>query len=240
MPLTIESSFTEICQHLADLSTASICDAYASVRLMDSKIDPLEEHQRCIGRAYPVNSAQDSLSTMQALDDLPAFLVSLGCSELDKVPILLVIAAYGAKFALAGGMCAAVAKAKGFSGIVTDGYYRDILQIKAIGLPFFGKGKCAKSGTKDKVGTIRQPIVCGGIEINAGDIIFGDVDGIVALTKEEAVIAINKAEQIQSMEDIALRRIVEDGYRFNQICNIDEHIKKIEGGESSKLEFTLT
>lgn len=184
------------------------------------------------------NSAQDSLSTMQALDDLPAFLISLGCSDLDIVPTLLVIASCGAMHALAGGMCTAVAKANGFGGIVTDGYYRDIPKIKDTALPFFGKGKCAKSGTKDKIGTIRKPIVCGGIDINPGDIIFADVDGIVAMTKEEAVAAINKAELIQNMESTALQKITE-GARFNQICNIDGDVHKLQEGLPSKLEFTL-
>lgn len=237
MPLTSESSYREVCQHLAQLSTSSICDAFTSVRLMNSKIHPVSETSQCIGRAYTVDSAQDSLSTMQALDDLPAFLLSLDCAD-DIVPILLVIASVGAKHALAGGMCAAVAKMNGFGGVVTDGFYRDIPEIKETGLPFFGKGKCAKSGTKDRVGTMRQPIVCGDIQVSPGDIIFADVDGIVAMTKEEAITAINKAEEIQNMERIALQRIKE-GARFNQICNIDEHVHKLQEGESSKLEFTL-
>lgn len=236
MPLTAESSYSEIYQHLTQLSTSSICDAFATVRLMDSKIHPVGDSEQCIGRAYTVNSEQDSLSTMQALDDLQAFLFSLDCAD-DIVPTLLVIASVGARHALAGGMCAAVAKHNGFSGIITDGYYRDIPEIKETGLPFFGKGKCAKSGTKDKIGTIRQPIVCGGISIDPGDIIFADVDGIVAMTKEEAVAAINKAEEIQTKESIAMQRIKE-GARFNQICNIDEHIHKLQQGEPSKLEFT--
>ena len=148
------------------------------------------------------------------------------------------IASYGAKHALAGGICTAVAKINGFGGIVTDGYYRDIPEIRDTALPFFGKGNCAKSGTKDKIGTIRKPIVCGGIEVNPGDLIFADEDGIIALTKEEAVAAINKAELIQNMETIALQKI-KKGSRFNQICNIDEHVHNLEEGLPSKLEFTL-
>lgn len=125
MPLNTESSYTEICQHLSKLSTPAICDAFPSVRLMDASIHPVGDNKQCIGRAYPVNSAQDSLSTMQALDDLPAFLISLGCSDLDIVPTLLVIASCGAMHALAGGMCTAVAKINGFGGIIT----MDIIEI---------------------------------------------------------------------------------------------------------------
>jgi 4-hydroxy-4-methyl-2-oxoglutarate aldolase len=65
-------SYKDICQRLSQLTTPLICDSLPTVRLMDSDITSFsrEEYHLCIGRAYPINSAQDSLSTMQALDDL--------------------------------------------------------------------------------------------------------------------------------------------------------------------------
>ncbi|EKD71079.1 MAG: hypothetical protein ACD_46C00278G0006 [uncultured bacterium] len=234
--LTINSSYTEIFQRLDKLTTPLICDAAPTIRLMDANIAPIGKNEQCIGRAYTVNSAQDSLSTMQALDDLQTFLAFLNCSDNDIVPTILVIASYGAPYALAGGMCANVAKIKGFGGIVTDGFCRDIKEIEASELPFFAKGKCAKSGKKDKVGSIKEKIQCGGIEVNPGDIIFADKDGIVAMSKEEAILAIPKGEEIQMKEDAALQKIKE-GARFNQICNIDEHIENLRTDIPSKLKL---
>lgn len=204
---------------------------------MDPIISPIGEKDQCIGRAYTVNSAQDSLSTMQALDDLQAFLALLNC-DTDIVPTILIIAANNAPYALAGGMCATVAKHNGFGGIITDGLCRDIKEIQKSELPFFAKGKCARSGSKDKVGTIREKIECGGVIVNPGDIIFADVDGIVVMNKEEAVSAISKGEEIQMKEDMVLQKINE-GARFNQICNINEHIENLQSGIPSKLRLTL-
>lgn len=65
--------------------------------------------------------------------------------------------------ALAGGMCTEVAKIKGFRGVITNGACRDIKEIK---------GKYAKSGTKDKIGTIRETIEWGGVTVNPGDIVL--------------------------------------------------------------------
>lgn len=237
--LTTNSSYSEICQRLSKLTTPLICDASSTVRLMDSKIVPISNReQQCIGRAYTVNSAQDSLSTMQALDDLQAFLAFLKVPSNDMVPIILTIASYDAPFALAGGMCASVAKVKGYGGVVTDGLCRDIKEIQAIDLPFFAKGKCARSGTKDKVGNIKENIQCGGVEVNPGDIVFADVDGVVVLSKEEAVSAVLKGEDIKMKEETALKKI-KNGARFNEICNIDEHIENLRLGNPSKLKLTL-
>ncbi|CZG40041.1 4-hydroxy-2-oxoglutarate aldolase [Legionella pneumophila] len=238
MPLTSESSYSEICAHLSKLTTPLLCDAFKDIRLMDSKIHPFstEESSIAVGRAYTINSAQDSLSTMQALDDLPAFILALGC-ENDMVPILMVIAACGTQLAVAGGMCADVAKTKGFGGIITDGNCRDVNEIRKTGIPFFASGQNAKSGNKDTIGSIKAPINCGNVTVNPGDLILADRDGIVVMSKEEAVSAINKAEEIKEKEALALSRI-HDGARFDEICNLQEHMRNIEEHKPSKLQFT--
>lgn len=239
--LTTSSSYKEICQRLANLTTPSICDAAPNVRLMDPNIKSIDDMQRnpqCIGRAYTINSAQDSLSTMQALDDLQAFLAFLDPTGTDLAPIIMVIAAYDALYALAGGMCANVAQIKGFAGLVTDGMCRDLEEVQNTRLPFFANGNCAKSGAKDKVGSIREAVQCGGVTVNPGDIIFGDRDGVVAMNKEEAINAITKAEEIQAKEAIALQRI-KNGARFDEICNLNEHIENLKNGVPSKLRLTV-
>ncbi|HAT4400010.1 TPA: hypothetical protein JBD69_13430 [Legionella pneumophila subsp. pneumophila] len=239
MKLKIEHSYVEICKRLSQLSTPLICDALPSVRLMDSDIHSFNTspQTKIVGRAYTVNSAQDSLSTMQALDDLPDFILELGCSD-DRVPILLVIASCGTKLAVAGGMCADVAKTKGFGGIITDGNCRDVSEIRATNIPFFAKGQCAKSGSKNKIGSIKKPINCGSVEVNPGELIFADEDGIIVMNKEEAVNAINKAEEIKEKEALALTRIHE-GARFDEICNLKEHMEKLENNEASCLKLTV-
>ncbi|HHF7373664.1 TPA: RraA family protein [Legionella bozemanae] len=239
MKLKIEHSYVEICKRLSQLTTPLICDALPSVRLMDSDIHSFNTspQTRIVGRAYTVNSAQDSLSTMQALDDLPDFMLALGCSD-DRVPILLVIASCGTKLAVAGGMCADVAKTKGFGGIITDGNCRDVSEIRTTNIPFFAKGQCAKSGSKNKIGSIRKPINCGSVEVNPGELIFADEDGIIVMNKEEAVNAINKAEEIKEKEAAALTRIHE-GARFDEICNLKEHMEKLENNEASSLKLTV-
>ncbi|ANN93039.1 DlpA protein [Legionella pneumophila] len=239
MTLTVDNSYSEICERLSQLTTPLICDALPGVRLMDSDIHSFNTspQTRIIGRAYTVNSAQDSLSTMQALDDLPNFILALGCAD-ERIPILLVIASCGTKLAVAGGMCVEVAKTKGFGGIITDGNCRDVSEIKATNLPFFARGQCAKSGSKNKIGSIRKTINCGSVEVNPGELIFADEDGILVMNKEEAVNAINKAEEIKEKESIALSRIHE-GARFDEICNLKEHMDKLEKGEVSSLKLTV-
>lgn len=236
--LSLESSYKQICERLASLTTPNICDAYPNVRLLDSKIKPVGNIAQCVGIAYTVDSNQDSLSIMQSLDDLQAFLATFDPSKTDIAPAILIIASCGAKHALVGGMCATNAKINGFEGVITDGPCRDIDEIKQANISIFARGNYAKSGTKTRVGTLKQPINCGGVQVNPGDIILADVDGIVAMNKEEAITVITKAESVQEMEALALQR-VREGARFKDICNIDEHVENLQAGVESKLRLTL-
>lgn len=235
--LTINSSYKEICQRLSSLTTPNICDAFKTVRLMDTEIRPVvAERDQFIGRAYTVNSNQDSISTMQSLDDLQAFLAVLNPSGNDIVPTMLLIASCGAPYALAGGVCANGAQRLGYAAVLTDGPCRDIREIRASNIPFFAKGICAKSGPKTRVGETKKTVQCGGVEVNPGDIIFADIDGIVVMNKQEAVSAIIKAEEAKPIETGCMEDI-NNGARYKDTCNIDEHAANIKAGITSKLIF---
>lgn len=58
------------------------------------------------------------------------------------------------------------------------------------------------------------------------------------MNKEEAITAIEKSKDIQKLEAIALQRIT-NGARFDEICNLTEHMKSIKAGTPSKLYFTF-
>lgn|SRR3990167_758360 len=234
--LTINSTYQEIFERISKLSTPLICDALPNVRMMDTNITSIGKKAQCIGRAYTVNSEQDSLAIMQALDDLQPFLEQLNCLEHDVVPIILTVASYEAPHALIGGMCTTVAEYKGFGGIISDGYCRDLNEIEISRLPVFAKGKFAKSGLKSRLGEIKVNILCGGVQVKPGEIIFADSDGILVMNKQEAISATLKAEEIKMKETDTLQKI-QAGAQFKQICNLDDHIDNLKNGKASKLEL---
>ena len=71
------------------------------------------------------------------------------------------------------------------AGAVVDGYYRDTAEIIALAFPCFGYGAYAQDqGPRGKVVDYRIPIEIGGIRIHPGDVVFGDVDGVLIIPKE--------------------------------------------------------
>jgi 4-hydroxy-4-methyl-2-oxoglutarate aldolase len=89
-------------------------------------------------------------------------------------------------YAVIGGNVSAIAQKRGIVGFVIDGLVRDIREIREMKMPMFGRGVLAMPGTKKEAVPVNTPIVAGGINVNPGDIIVADEEGIAVLPKDKA------------------------------------------------------
>jgi regulator of RNase E activity RraA len=83
--------------------------------------------------------------------------------------------------ALVGGLMRATAIARRLGGFVLDGAVRDIVEWAGGGIPIFARGHTHRGPSKDGPGEINAPIACAGLAVNAGDLILGDADGVIAI-----------------------------------------------------------
>jgi 4-hydroxy-4-methyl-2-oxoglutarate aldolase len=93
--------------------------------------------------------------------------------------------------AVAGDLLLGMARNQGAAAFVTDGCVRDIPGLLGVGLPCFSSGVTPNSPARNGPGTVGLPIVLGGVAVETGDIVVGDVDGVVVVPFEriDAVIA---------------------------------------------------
>ncbi|MCK5835544.1 MAG: RraA family protein [Lentisphaeria bacterium] len=88
------------------------------------------------------------------------------------------------KYALWGELMSTRAKVLGSRGAVVDGYSRDTKGILEIDFPCFSYGRYSQDqGPRGKVIDFRVPIEIQGVRVNDGDIVFGDLDGVVVVPK---------------------------------------------------------
>jgi regulator of RNase E activity RraA len=117
---------------------------------------------------------------IRILDDLrPGEVVVFGCSGSSRI-------------APWGELLTTAARARGAAGAVTDGFVRDVRGIRAVNFPVFHGGIAPlDSKGRGKVVDIDVPIECAGVRIEAGDLVFGDVDGVVVVPRrvEDEVLA---------------------------------------------------
>ncbi len=84
-----------------------------------------------------------------------------------------------------GEMMTATIKKNGGVGAVIDGYMRDTRQVLEQNFPVFSMGRDAQGSIyRNQVIQYDVPVEINGIKITPGDLIFGDIDGVVVIPKE--------------------------------------------------------
>jgi regulator of RNase E activity RraA len=107
----------------------------------------------------------------------------------------------GADIAGMGGLMGTAMAARGYAGAVVDGGVRDVPQLKRIQFPVYALGPVPSTS----VGHYRFAgadisIVCDGVEVNPGDIIVADQDGVVVVPKAHAADILIKAQALDNSE----------------------------------------
>ena len=97
------------------------------------------------------------------------------------------------KIAPWGSLLSTATRARGAAGCVTDGFVRDIREIRNMRLPVFHGGVAPlDSKGRGHIIAVDVPVVCGGVKVAPGDLVFGDADGVVVVPQaiEAKVLAI--------------------------------------------------
>ena len=215
----------ELKETLASLDTACFCDADKSIRVLDPGIHRINPGQKLIGFAHTVKCRDDFLTVIKALKD----------ANTDEA---LVIDAGGGKKAVAGELFSTEAARKGLAGLIIDGACRDVVSIQSLSIPVYSKFVSPMAGTTKQVFDTQVPIVCGGVQVEPGEIVFGDDDGIIILSESEHSRLLPIALEIQRKEQEALRKMAEDESLLNML-NFDEHYDRRSPREESGLSFTI-
>jgi regulator of RNase E activity RraA len=95
--------------------------------------------------------------------------------------------------AVIGGILSFYAATIGTVGVVLDGAIRDVAEIRERDFPVYARGVNHRGPYKDGPGEINVPVSVGGMVVNPGDIVVGDQDGLMAFSRDEAELLIEKA-----------------------------------------------
>lgn len=85
-------------------------------------------------------------------------------------------------------------------GLVLDGPVRDVDALRAMPLPVYATGSTPGGPYKEGPGEINVPIACGGVSVNPGDIILGDLDGIIVIPQKDAQAVLEAAEELHKAD----------------------------------------
>jgi 4-hydroxy-4-methyl-2-oxoglutarate aldolase len=181
-----------------ELPTATLHEAGGRIGVMPSAIKPVSPTIRLCGPAVTVHSpGGDNLWLHRGI-----YVAQPG-------DVLVVHVSGDYDFGYWGEIMSCAARARGLGGLVIDGCVRDGGILADFGLPVFARGLCIRGTGKDygARGWINFPVLFGDLTVNAGDLIVGDIDGVVAIPRERAAQVVAAAEQREAKEAAILDRI---------------------------------
>lgn len=165
---------------------------------------------KVVGRAMPVLIASVTGPQSAPFGRLAEALDQLKEGEVYVAPSVMVpCSAWGE-------ILTATAKKRGAVGAVIDGYHRDTPRVLEQDFPVFSRGSYAQdAAVRAAVLDYRCLIRIGDVEIQPGDIVFGDVDGVVVIPAgvEEEVVA---RSVIKARAENLVRSEVEGGKSLSE------------------------
>jgi regulator of RNase E activity RraA len=181
-----------------NLSAAVLSDVMDILGLMNQAMQPfvrpLDESLVLAGRArtglymlaYEVRDGENPYEIEIALvDDLkPGDVPVLACDGPTQ------------RIAPWGELLSTAAQVRGAAGCITDGLVRDVRQIREMRFPVF-HGGIGPLDTKGRARMVQRnvPVECAGVKVRDGDIVFGDVDGVVVIPQERAAEVLVRAKE---------------------------------------------
>ncbi len=107
----------------------------------------------------------------------------------------------GLDYAGVGGLMSTAMKYRGLAGAVVDGGIRDTPQVTKIQFPVFSRGVVPSTTVNHfRFAGKNIPVNCAGVQVNAGDIIVADMDGVAVVPAEKAAEVLKKAQALDFTE----------------------------------------
>jgi regulator of RNase E activity RraA len=110
------------------------------------------------------------------------------------------------------------ARALGANGVVLDGFHRDTRETLQLGFPVFSHGSYAQDQRlRGRVVDFRCAIEFeNGAQVHPGDVIVGDIDGVLAIPRDHASDIVRLALAKVDGE-ASVRRMIEQGEKTQAI-----------------------
>jgi len=124
-----------------------------------------------------------------------------------------------------GEVMATTAKALGAVGCVSDGGLRDVAEVRALGgFQYFCPGFVVSHGYP-LICDVNVPVTVAGLHLHPGDLLHGDVNGLLTIPTEIAVRVADEAERIRRAERDVLDFVRQPGLTVERLRTFHERFR---------------
>ncbi|MGI9521597.1 MAG: RraA family protein [Hyphomicrobiaceae bacterium] len=199
--LTIKKDFARAPQAaldaLAEAQTGHVVDALLGRGAMDASIKAIDnDRAQFIGTAFPVETGpSDNLA------------IAAGVALAKEGDVIVGACDAFERTAVCGDIVAMLGQNAGCAALVLDGMVRGVVGLVEVGLPIFARGITPNSCVRSGPGRVGLPIVAGGVRVEAGDVVKGDLDGVVVIPRAEVDRVVAAVQEICAAETVTIEDV---------------------------------
>jgi len=181
---------TQLVKKLAQFDVSTVYEAQGRTGLVGNSIKSIQQGKSICGPAVTaICYAGDNLMIHAAIEV---------CQPGD----ILVITTIGESVCgMIGELIVTALISRGVQGVVIDAGIRDVVKLREIGFPVWSKAVHSQGTTKVRGGWVNAPAICGGAQVQPGDIIMADDDGVVVVCKNDVQMAIESSIKRMAKEE---------------------------------------
>lgn len=183
----------------ARYGVATVYEASGRAGLVDIPLVQVIPGSRVAGPARTVLCGQN--------DNL---MVHAALGQVQPGEVLVLTMPNPAPVALVGELLATQAQVRQAAALLIDASIRDLEELRVLGLPIWAHWVRVRGATKTEIGQINVPVVVGGAQISAGDVVLLDADGAVVVAQDQAA-KVLAASQAREDHEAALRAKLQAG-----------------------------
>ena len=205
---------TEQINQLRDLGAATVYEAQGAKGALDHGIKPIDPSVKLAGPAYTVDC--------RPADNL---MLHYAVQKARPGDVLVVDAKAFMEAGPWGDVLTIQAMKVGIAGLVINGCVCDASLIIELGFPVFCRGLSIKGTGKNQPGKVGVPVLIGDVQINPGDIVVGDRDGIVVVPQAEVDSAIATSLAREAKEE-QQRKAIQEGTSTIDLLNLADTLRR--------------